>query len=228
MIQHPKQRRSHLSISTSPKSMQKTFISHFVFKKKYLSILLLGLGSALLLFLLPAFVLVLQNYNLLKEIAPTIDGSLFFHYQRETVWLCGFLIASFAMVLGIVYLFGLKIINKMLGPIYEVEQHLSKISTGDWTEPTFEHNQNDDLFEFLDLYSYTIRTFKSRIEVELKILERLNVDPNDRDAYDSWLKLIELKRSQVRGLNKTEASMPMPANDDSALSDESHWPRRAS
>lgn len=175
--------------------------SHFEFRKKYLIYFMAGISGSMLAFLLPAIGLVANNYQLFKSVALTIRPDVYSILERESLWLIGFLIVAGSLTLITIAVVVSRLLSNILSPIEKIEGHLSKICDGQWEDPEFNQDSDADLYDFLDLYSYTYRTVRARTEAELKILERLSIDPRDKEAYALWSQLINTKKQQLRILN---------------------------
>lgn len=151
--------------------------------------------SAVLLFL-PSFYFIHQNYSIFTKIAYDTHPGLIIHLERETTWLSFFLIISLILIGFVSFILSWRMVRHLTNPLYRMERHMRKLLQGHWHIPDFEYKQSD--FKDLALtYDYFYRVLKINTEMELRLLERLNIDSNNREAYAAWKSLMEIKQKRL-------------------------------
>lgn len=168
-----------------------------MFLVRLLAGLCLGLTGCLLVFLLPALYFVEQNYGTFLQLAYDVKPGLIQHLEREMLWLRGFLFLGLVATSVVCFFFGRRLLKQMLEPLDSVEDHLRALTRGDWSKPAPEIPSNDADRGFFLTYEYFHRALKSGAESELKMLERIIVDPAQRESYNLWKTLIASQRARL-------------------------------
>jgi len=166
-------------------------------------------GLACLMFFLPTVYFLEQNYSVFRDIAFDLQPQLVRHLEREILWLKAFMALSVLVLVVITYMFISKITRNMMKTLVEMEEHMRLLLTGQWNIPHFESQNDEDIRELCMTYDYLYRSLKVNTEIELKLLEKINVDPHNREAYAAWKNLIELKRQRL-GQNETSKNEAIP------------------
>lgn len=157
----------------------------------------LMIGAACLMFFLPTIYFLEQNYSIFRDLAFDLQPQLVRHLEREVLWLKAFMGLSLIVLVAITYVFIKKITQNMMKTLVEMEEHMRLLLTGQWNIPNFESANDDDIKELSMTYDYLYRSLRVNTEMELKLLEKINVDPHNREAYAAWKNLIELKRQRL-------------------------------
>ncbi len=155
------------------------------------------IGAACLMFFLPTVYFLEQNYSVFRELAFDLQPQLVRHLEREILWLKTFMGLSLVVLTVITYFFIKKITHNMMRTLVEMEEHMRHLLSGQWNVPHFEAHNDDDIKELSMTYDYLYRSLRVNTETELKLLEKINVDPNNREAYAAWKNLMELKRQRL-------------------------------
>lgn len=196
------------------------------FQYKYTLFLLAAVGGAVLLFVGPAYYFMRQNYAIFINLAYDVSPGLIEHLEREVTWLTSFFIVAGLFTIGFCSYIGLKMTGNIVAPLMAMEKHVKTITTGDWTTPDFKTRELDEFKDLAIAYGYLYRSLKVHTEAELKTLESLAVDPNNREAWLAWQTLIQTKRKQ---LGKPANVEPLIGHDDPGVNGpESRDPRLAS
>lgn len=183
---------SKRSTSASP---NRKFLLNKSFQYKYSWYMLTAVAGGSLLFLIPAFYFISQNYQLFISLAFDTRPSLVQHLEREVTWLKAFMCASFLFISGTSLLFCFRMTRNLLSPLVSMEKHMHQLMLGQWNIPDFKIPEDDDFRELSMTYDYFYRSLKANAETELKLLEKLTIDPQNREAYAAWKQLMETKRS---------------------------------
>lgn len=74
---------------------------------------------------------------------------------------------------------------------------MKKVAKGDLSSGEFRHSETLDFLEIVAAYSFLYRHLRTQNETELKVLEKLIIDPYHRSSFSNWKALIEAKRNQL-------------------------------
>jgi len=159
--------------------------------------------AAGLMFFVPVFYFMEQNYSIFRNLAFDLQPQLVRHLEREVLWLKAFMALSLAFLTFVTFVFVSRITKNMMKTLVEMEEHMRQLLIGQWSIPHFESQNDEDIKELSMTYDYLYRSLKVNTEIELKMLEKINVDPQNREAYAAWKNLIELKRQRL-GLETTD------------------------
>lgn len=173
------------------------FILNKAFQYKYCWYLVTAVVGGAILFLLPAYYFVNQNYALFKSLAFDTHPSLVAHLDREITWLTIFLVASFVTLTGVTLFLAVRMTKNLLSPLVSMEKHMHRLMLGQWDIPDYHLPEEDDFRDLSMTYDYFYRALKANTETELKLLEKLSIDPQNREAYAAWKHLLAEKRSRL-------------------------------
>lgn len=192
------------------------------FRRQILLAMALGVIGSLLLFLLPSYYFISQNYQIFVRLASDVRPGLMSHLERELGWLFLFMSVGAVSVVGVTWAFAARLSRGLLEPVHRLEHRLQELASGEWfhadEELPGEHDYRPLVITFNDLN----RSLHEKTKNELQILEKLNVDPARREAHALWLSLIERKRNSL-GLEA-----PKKSNEISSESSEAEPWRRVS
>lgn len=192
------------------------------FQYKYALYLIAAVGGAAVAFMIPAAYFLNQNYSLIKELAFDHAPTLLDHLEREVLWLNMFMVISALSSLSFVFVIAIKLTGRLIAPMMLMQRHLKKLSLGEWSTPDLTTRDMDDFKDVVSAYNYFYNSLKANTEAELKTLEKLAIDPDNREAYAAWKTLL-MKKRQMLGI-ETQAEL----NDFSEVRTSSHSSRRAS
>lgn len=203
----------HRYKSKAPKSIS---VAQKAFQRKYTLFLMISIFGMVAMFFGVAYYQIHQNYEIFKKLAFETNPHLVHYLEREMNWFSVFLIASLGSIFSFCLIIGLRMTGNVIKPLIRMERHMKKVSRGDWSSNDFYHHQKEDLAEFLDSYSYLYRSLRAHTEHEIKLLEKLVIDPNNREAISIWKTLVIQKRKQldmpieVSPISETSASTLPP------------------
>mgnify|MGYP003337403860 CR=1 FL=1 len=175
----------------------KRFILNKAFQYKYSWYMITAVAGGALLFLAPAFYFVAQNYELFKSLAYDTQPVLVEHLEREVTWLRVFLGASFVFLMGVTLFLSIRMTKNLLSPLVAIERHMHQLMLGQWHIPDYRIPDDDDFRDLSMTYDYFYRALKANTETELKLLEKFNIDPQNREAYAAWKHLLHEKRARL-------------------------------
>lgn len=172
----------------------------FVFKsfqQRYSRSILLTVGGGALLFFIPAYYFIHENYQLFTNLAYDVSPQLVEHLEREVHWLFLFMLTSLISISTVTFYLSMKMTRNIMIPLATINKHMQQMMVGVWNTPEI-HFDSEKEFKDLSLtYDYFHRTLKASTEAELKLLEKINIDPQNREAYRSWKQLINEKRARL-------------------------------
>lgn len=167
------------------------------FQYKYCWYVFTAVAGGALLFLIPSFFFISQNYELFKTLAYDVQPHLVSHLEREVIWLKIFLFLSFIFISLVTLVLSMRMTKNLLSPLLRMEKHMHKLMLGQWNTPDFSIRDIDDFRELAMTYDYFYRALKANTEVELSLLTKLNIDPQNREAYAAWNQLLNTKRARL-------------------------------
>ena len=167
------------------------------FQYKYTVFLMTAVIGGIMLFFAPAYYFINQNYSLFVSLAYDTQPALVTHLERELVWLGVFMAISLVVIAGMTLAIGLKMTKNLLSPLVQMEKHMKELMYGHWHIPDYKISQEDDFRDLAMTYDYFYRSLKANTEAELKLIEKLSIDPQNREAYAAWKNLIMIKRSRL-------------------------------
>jgi len=173
------------------------------FQIKYTLFLLAAIAGSMLIFVGPAWYFISQNYGIFSQLAYDTQPALLEHLEREKSWLLFLFIFTEIATMGFAAWVGLRVTSRLVGPIWSLEKHMKKVTLGDWTSEDFKIRRTDDFQSLANTYSYLYRSLRAQTEQEIKMLEKLVVDPKDHSNYSTWKTLIDSKKSQLGWLDKS-------------------------
>jgi len=156
-----------------------------------------AVAGGALLFLVPAYFFISQNYELFKSLAYDTQAHLVEHLEREITWLRIFLVAAFFFITGVTLFLSVRMTKNLLSPLMSMEKHMHQLMLGQWHIPDYPLPSEDDFRDLSMTYDYFYRSLKANTETELKLLEKLSIDPQNREAYAAWKHLLSVKRSRL-------------------------------
>jgi hypothetical protein len=183
---------------------------HRGFQLKYMLFLCASMSLSSLLFLGPALYFLNQNYEIFRRIAFDTHSGLISHLEREVVWLTIFAAVSLIVIMISAMLIGLRLTAMLIGPLLRLEKHMKNVTFGDWSSPDFTVRDSDEYRSVFDSYSYMYRSLRAQTLAELKLLEKLAIDPNNKEASAIWYSLVSSKKQQ---LNIKTDSVPISSVD---------------
>ncbi len=199
---HLLQRRPELVFRNRPVGKSAWKASHRSFQWKYTGFLVAAVFGTVALFLGVAFYQVQQNYEIFKQLAFATNPELVMHLDREIVGFGLFALATLGAVFVFCLVLGLRFTANVIKPVIHLERHMKKVTQGDWSHPDFRFRSNDDLSDLLDTYSYMYRSLRAHTEHEIKLLEKIAIDPNNRESLVIWKTLVQQKRAQLKLPNR--------------------------
>jgi len=171
--------------------------SHRSFQWKYTGFLVAAVFGATAMFMGVAYYQLQQNYDIFNKLAFDSSPELVAHLEREMQQFTLFFISTLVSIFALCLLIGLRFTGNVIKPLIQIERHMKKVTQGDWSSPDFVYRSDDDLIDLLVTYSYLYRSLRAHTETEIKMLEKLDIDPDNRESMTLWTTLIQQKKSQL-------------------------------
>ena len=166
------------------------------FQVRYTLMILGAAMGGILLAIGPMYFFLNQNYQIFAELAIKEAPSLLTSLEREQSWMNTLLIATFIGTTVYFTIFGLKITNRLIGPLRVMKNHLHQLCRGNFHQSPITVRDTDEFQDLVETYNYFYNSFRQNLRRDLEMLSRLSVDPKNRDAYLAWTALIEEKTQQ--------------------------------
>lgn len=192
-------------------------IHDYQFQWKYIVVFSVMLLIAFSATTLPLIYIYSKNYLVFEKLAFDLYPKLVENLYQEKNWIWILYGLSLISLTGFSIYFGRKFTQKILHPVHQIEDSLHKMMLGNWSEQIEFDESKDDFKSIKISYDYFQRSLKANTEMELNLLQKIAVDPNNRDAFLAWKNLIEakalrigldpesiIKSSQVMETNKIE------------------------
>lgn len=167
-----------------------------------------GLVACLLVFLLPAIFFIEQNYKIFTTLAFDVNPTLVHYLEREIIWLRSFLIMGTLATGLVAAFFARRIVRHLIHPLENLEDHLHQLTQGDWTNNFVESSKEETYRTLFLTYGYFHRSLKNQAAEDLKLLEKILVDPSNREAVLALeaVKLHQRMRLGAKISTETDAS----------------------
>lgn len=168
-----------------------------LFTARFLAGLGAAVGLCVVIFLGTALYFTEQNYEMFKLIAFETKPSLINHLEREIVWLRLFFVMGTLATVGVTIFYGRRLIRSLIAPMEKMEDHLMTLLRGDWWVPPPQLPGVESHRGFFLTYDLFHRSLKDKAHAELFMLEKIVVDPANREAYNSWKVLVDSYRARL-------------------------------
>lgn len=210
----PHQNKAHARTPRPPKSRLAIRLINRGLQWRYARILALTSVVLTAAFAVPAWHFIRENYELFTRIAYDTHPGLVSHLEREQIWIGMLLLLGTSAAGFITMLTTLRMTTVLLGPLNSMERHMRQIIRGDWSSHEFRVRETDEMREVTGTYSYLYRTLRAQADAEMKLLEKITVDPREVESARAWMTLMNLKRKQL-GLSEIESAEDSASSQDS-------------
>lgn len=129
------------------------------------------------------------------------------------LWMRIFLGGGAFATVGIGLFFVRRLARSLLDPLEQIDRHMSDLTHGRWNQAPPQPPGEDAFRDLFLTYDYFHRSLLANAEKDLKLLEKLNVDPANREAHAAWNKLMATYRLR---LEERVATLNVPAASSSA------------
>jgi hypothetical protein len=168
-------------------------------EKSNMSIYTFLISPALLSMMIggPLIYLSNENFNFFQRLSVDTSPSLLGHLEREQVW---FNIISIFLLSSIAFgnwWFAFKLIRNFRGQVNSFDRHLKHLIRGEWHVPPLRVRENDDFKELVEQYGYFYKSVQAMTKGEIQLLEKMKIDPSQRENYILWKTLLQQKKSRL-------------------------------
>ena len=138
-----------------------------------------------------------QNFEFFKTLALEKSPTLLSHIEREQIW---FNILTFVLLTSLCltnWYFATRFVRNFRGQVQSFDRHLKHLIRGEWYTPALRVRHNDDFKDLVEQYGYFYRSLQAMTKAEIQLLEKMNIDPSQRENYIVWKTLIQQKKSRL-------------------------------
>ncbi len=190
-------RRYYKSESVTKTPSKEQMLVFKAFQLKYARSMLLAIAGGSLLFFTPVYYFLNQNYALFTDLAFDVSPQLVAHLEREVHWLLIFMLTSLISIAAVTFYLSMQMTKNIMIPLTAINKHMQQLVLGIWNAPEIDLDSQKEFKDLSMTYDYFHRTLKAATDSELKLLEKINVDPQNREAYRAWKQLISEKRARL-------------------------------
>lgn len=162
-------------------------VYHFFISTLFLNTLIFG----------PFIYLINQNFNFFQGLAIDSSPTLLTHLDREQTW---FNILSFTLLVIFAvtnWWFAMKILRNFRGQMHALDRHLRHLIRGEWFTPPLKVRKNDDFKDVVEQYGYFYKSLQAMTKAEVHLLEKMKIDPSQRETYTIWKTLLQQKKARL-------------------------------
>jgi hypothetical protein len=157
------------------------------------------ISTALLIILIcaPFIYLANENFRFFQSLALGTSPSLIAHLEREQLWfnvLTCFLLVSIYLAN---WWFALRLVRNFHGQINSFDRHLKHLIRGEWFTPPLRVRESDDFKGLIEQYGYFYKSIQAMTKAEIQILEKMKIDPSERENFTLWKMLLQQKKSRL-------------------------------
>lgn len=185
----------HLQIPTHQRRTSR-FIDRD-FQVRYAAVVMAAAVLGGILAFLPISLYLSQNYQIFIDLANQYAPALMDSLERERIGVISLLFVGFTGLTAFFLVLSFKLTNRIVGPLKVLRNHLRRMSRGQWSMAPIRIRDSDEFKDLVDSYNYFYESFRATLRRDLDTLKKLKIDPQDRDSYRAWRKLIEERCQQL-------------------------------
>ncbi len=183
--------------SSAPFSLRQSHLVDSDFQLRYTLIIVGAAALGVISVTGPIYYLVNQNYKIFFDLAFDTAPDLLENLARERVWINSILLSAFIGLVGFFTFLGLRMTNRIIGPLKVLKNHLKLLSRGHWKQRQIKIRNQDEFQDLINAYNYFYGSFRANMQKELDLLKKISVEEERRDAHHAWMELMALKASQL-------------------------------
>ncbi len=170
-----------------------------------------GLGLAVAV--IPIYYYLDQNYRIFANLAIEHSPELLESLERERVIVnVILLIGSLATLIAFSTL-SYRMTNRIVGPLKVLRNHLRLLTRGDFRHPAIKVRDSDEFQDLIDAYNYFYLSFRTHLNKELFLLQKITVDSRNTDSVQALealmsTKMVQLGRASTIDLSSSSAEVP--------------------
>jgi len=182
-------------------AFQKRYVMFFISIGVFIAIL----GGGLCLYLIN------HNYHILIRAGLLTSPKMVDAMERELILSNRLLFSVFFGLLAFLAFAGLKLTHRIIMPILIIQNHMRELARGNLKNAEVRLRKTDEFLDFADSYNYLVASLRAQALQDIRRIESLKPDERNRDAFETWLALIDEKRSQSDG-TISSVDDPTPAS----------------
>ena len=168
------------------------------FQWKYIVYLTTVITSAFIFVALPTWYFMNQNYQTFVKLAFDTAPDLIANLEREMLWLTSFFIVASIATVSFCIAICMRMTHLMNKPLQALDAHMRKLTNGDFAQAELSVNESDEFPGLTETYRFLYRTLQTHTVRELDLLEKLVIDPQNREALLIRNNLIKNKKAQLK------------------------------
>ncbi len=145
----------------------------------------------------PFFYLTNENYRFFQSLAVETSPSLLAHLEREQLWFNILATVLLTTLCGTNWWFAVKLIGSFRGQVHSFDRHLKHLIRGEWFIPPLRVREKDDFKELVEQYGYFYKSLQAMTKAEVQLLEKMKIDPSQRENFTLWKMLLQQKKSRL-------------------------------
>lgn len=145
----------------------------------------------------PFIYLANENFLFFQKMAVASSPTLLTHLEREQFL---FNIAAFFLVLTFAlshWWFSSKFVSNFQGQVHSFDRHLKHLIRGEWFTPSLRVREKDDFKDLVEQYGYFYKSLQAMTKAEIQLLEKMKIDPSQRENFTLWKMLLQQKKSRL-------------------------------
>jgi hypothetical protein len=138
-----------------------------------------------------------ENFLFFQKLAVDSSPSLLAHLEREQVL---FNIAASILFLALFasnWWFASKFVKNFQGQVHSFDRHLKHLIRGEWFTPPLRVREKDDFKDLVEQYGYFYKSIQAMTKAEIQLLEKMKIDPSQRENFTLWKMLLQQKKSRL-------------------------------
>lgn len=141
--------------------------------------------------------MLMQNYQFFINQALIHSPGILSHIERERNWAFLFLFVSGLAIVVVNLILILRLIRRFSLPATELHQHLMQLSRGRWFVTPIEPESSVEFRSLFNEYNYFYKSLQTITAAEISLLEKIPIDPNNREAMAILNQLISDKKNRL-------------------------------
>lgn len=170
---------------------------HKRFQSRYVALLTGSLLLSTSVFVFTVFYFTQENYALFKALAFETQPELVRHIERESQWILFLLGLSLVATTFCAYRISKRMTSHLINPLVEMEKHMRDLIIGKWENANFRLSESQDFKDLSMTYDYLLHMLRSLTEQELEMMNRMRLDPHEKETIHIWSELINQKRRRL-------------------------------
>lgn len=156
-----------------------------------------AIGLTLLVFGLPLTYVLNKNYSAFISLAFQYEPSLIKQIEREQVWTNIFIATMSLSIIAINLYVMWKFVSRFSQSTKVLTNQFRDLSKGKWGDKDQALLDPANYDSLIAHYDYFLKSLQALTLSEIRQLEKLVVDPKNREAYAIWEQLLKAKRSRL-------------------------------